>query len=90
MLVRLPPEPVSAPGVHRQLSAIEGGWVIELDIQAFLDTLDHALLREMLRQRVNNGVITRLSGKWLKAGVLEEGQIKGGNTARWRDLPPLG
>lgn len=67
--------------LHRQLSARDGGWVIELDIQAFFDTLDHALLREMLRQRVNDGVITRLIGKWLKAGVLEEGQInrlKGG------------
>jgi RNA-directed DNA polymerase len=61
--------------LHRQLSAMDGGWVIELDIQAFFDTLDHALLREMLRQRVTDGVITRLMGKWLKAGVLEEGQI---------------
>jgi RNA-directed DNA polymerase len=61
--------------LHRQLSAMDGGWVIELDIQAFFDTLDHALLREMLRQRVNDGVITRLMGKSLKAGVLEEGQI---------------
>src|SRR5207249_11037960 len=37
--------------------------------------LNRFLLREMLRQRVNDGVVTRLMGKWLKAGVLEEGQI---------------
>jgi len=61
--------------VHRQLTAFGGGWVIELDIRAFFDTLDHALLREMLRQRVNDGVLTRLIGKWLKAGVLEEGRV---------------
>jgi len=29
----------------------------------------------MLRQRVNDGVITRLIGKWLNAGVQERGQL---------------
>ena len=29
----------------------------------------------MLRQRVNDGVITRLIGKWLNAGVQEKGQL---------------
>lgn len=60
--------------LRQQLGAAGGGWVIELDIQAFFDTLDHAHLRDMLARRVNDGVITRLIGKWLKAGVMEEGQ----------------
>ena len=37
------------------------------------DTLDHVHLRELLKRRVRDGVLLRLIGKWLKAGVLEEG-----------------
>ena len=66
--------------IHRQLNQLGGGWVIELDIRAFFDTLDHALLREMLRQRVNDGVILRLIGKWLKAGIMEQGQVSRAET----------
>jgi RNA-directed DNA polymerase len=55
----------------RQLMAMGGGWVVEVDIQKFFDTLDHARLREFLQRRVRDGVLLRLIGKWLKAGVLE-------------------
>jgi group II intron reverse transcriptase/maturase len=48
-----------------------GGWVLEVDIKKFFDTLDHEHLRQILGQRVRDGVILRLIGKWLKAGVLE-------------------
>jgi RNA-directed DNA polymerase len=48
-----------------------GGWVLEVDIQKFFDTLDHGHLREILSQRVGDGVILRLIGKWLNAGVME-------------------
>jgi RNA-directed DNA polymerase len=50
----------------------EIGWIIDADVSAFFDNLDHDLLRELLNQRVNDGSIVRLIGKWLKAGVLEE------------------
>jgi len=52
-----------------------GGWVLELDIERFFDTLDHRRLREILRQRVRDGVLLRLIGKWLRAGVLEDGRL---------------
>jgi group II intron reverse transcriptase/maturase len=48
-----------------------GGWVLEVDIKKFFDTLDHAHLREILSRRVRDGVLLRLIGKWLNAGVLE-------------------
>lgn len=51
------------------------GWVIDLDIRKFFDTISHQHLRSFLRQRVQDGVITRLIGKWLKAGILEGGMI---------------
>jgi group II intron reverse transcriptase/maturase len=52
-----------------------GCWVVEVDIRKFFDTLDHAHLRELLRRRVRDGVLLRLIGKWLHAGVLEDGNI---------------
>jgi group II intron reverse transcriptase/maturase len=52
-----------------------GGWILEVDIRKFFDTLDHAVLRELVRRRVRDGVLLRLIGKWLNAGVFEGGQI---------------
>jgi len=52
-----------------------GGWILEVDIRKFFDTLDHAHLREFLQFRVRDGVLKRLIGKWLKAGVLESGSV---------------
>ena len=39
------------------------------------DTIDHAHLRDFLKRRVRDGVLIRLIGKWLNAGVLEDGCI---------------
>lgn len=50
---------------------IQGGWVIDLDIRRFFDQVDHGLLQGVLRRRVRDGVLLRLIGKWLNAGVLE-------------------
>jgi group II intron reverse transcriptase/maturase len=55
------------------LMRVGGGWVLELDIEDFFGSLDHQRLREILRRRVRDGVLLRLIGKWLRAGVLEEG-----------------
>jgi RNA-directed DNA polymerase len=54
---------------------IGGGWLLDVDIRKFFDTLDHAHLRSLLAQRVQDGVLLRLLGKWLNAGVLEAGEI---------------
>jgi group II intron reverse transcriptase/maturase len=59
----------------QQTMNVRGGWILEVDIRKFFDTLDHAHLRELLRRRVLDGVLTRLIGKWLKAGVMEAGSI---------------
>ena len=48
-----------------------GGWVLEVDIKGFFDTLVHEHLRTILHQRIRDGVILRLIGKWLNAGVME-------------------
>jgi RNA-directed DNA polymerase len=55
------------------LMKMGGGWVLEVDIQSFFDTVDHGHLRSFLDQRVRDGVLRRMVDKWLKAGVLENG-----------------
>jgi RNA-directed DNA polymerase len=52
-----------------------GGWVLEVDIRKFFDTLDHGQLRGFVQRRVRDGVLLRLIGKWLNAGVMEAGQV---------------
>ena len=52
-----------------------GVWVVEVDIKKFFDTLVHRHLGELLRKRVRDGVLLRLIGKWLQAGVMEDGSI---------------
>src|ERR1700730_641887 len=59
----------------KQTMDSHGGWILEVDIRKFFDTLDHAHLRAFLQQRVRDGVLTRLIGKWLQAGVMEDGTV---------------
>jgi RNA-directed DNA polymerase len=59
----------------QQTMDMGGGWIVEVDIRKFFDTLDHAHLRELLKRRVRDGVLLSLIGKWLNAGVLEDGSL---------------
>lgn len=70
-------------GAHGALDAIWAGvmkegqrWVIDADIRKYFDSIDHGKLREFLDLRIKDGVIRRMIDKWLKAGVLEEGQLR--------------
>jgi RNA-directed DNA polymerase len=51
------------------------GWILDVDLRRYFDTIDHTHLREILRLRVRDGVVLRLIDKWLKAGVMEHGQL---------------
>jgi len=72
---------------HQALQALwEGlmnrriGWVLDVDVQSFFDTLDHQICRDLLSKRVSDGVIIRLVGKWLNAGVLDGGVVRRSET----------
>jgi group II intron reverse transcriptase/maturase len=69
--------------VHQALEALWKGvmdmggcWVLEVDIKSYFDTVEHKHLREFVRKRVHDGVLLRVIGKWLKAGVFEDGAIR--------------
>jgi RNA-directed DNA polymerase len=49
-------------------------WILDADIKGYFDSIRHDLLREFLRKKMNDGTIIRFIGKWLNAGVLEEGK----------------
>lgn len=61
--------------VQARLTEMGGGWVLDVDLRKFFDTLDHKRLQEIVRQRISDGVVLRLIGKWLNVGVLEDGCI---------------
>jgi hypothetical protein len=48
-------------------------WVLDADIRDFFGQLDRAWLREFLRHRIADKRVLRLIGKWLAAGVIEDG-----------------
>ena len=50
------------------------GWIVDAAVSGYVDRIDRMRLREVLRQRVHEGSRLRLIGKWLRAGVMEEGR----------------
>ena len=51
-------------------------YIIDADLKDCFGSINHQQLREFLDLRINDGVVRRVLHKWLKAGVLEEGNIK--------------
>ena len=58
----------------QEIMNMRGAYIVDLDISKYFDTIDHTLLREELQKRVRDGVIVRMIGKWLNAGVMENGK----------------
>ncbi len=52
-----------------------GGWILDVDIKSFFDSISHSQLRGFLNQRVRDGVLRRSIDKWLAAGVTEAGAV---------------
>ncbi len=50
-------------------------WIISADITGLFDNINHKMLKDLIRLKVNDGGIIRLIGKWLNAGVMEDERI---------------
>ena len=61
--------------VWRETMNMGGCWILDVDVRKFFDTIDHGHLRAFLKRRIRDGVLLRLIGKWLNAGVLEDGCV---------------
>ena len=67
-------------GQHDALDALAVGierkkvnWVLDADIRDFFTSVDRGWLERFLRHRIADERVLRLIGKWLAAGVMEEG-----------------
>lgn len=49
-------------------------WILDLDIRSFFDKLRHDWLVQFVEHRIGDKRVVRLIRKWLKAGVVEDGQ----------------
>lgn len=61
--------------LREQCRELTINWIVDADVSGFFDELRHDLLREFLQRRVNDGGLLWLIGKWLNAGVMEEGRL---------------
>jgi len=66
---------------HDALDALYAGitrkkvdWVLDLDIRSFFDKISHEWLIKFVEHRIQDKRVVRLIQKWLKAGVMEQGQ----------------
>lgn len=59
----------------QQISSMGGCWLIDADISKFFDSVGRSQTQTFLQQRVTDGVVGRLVGKWLRAGVMEDGEV---------------
>jgi RNA-directed DNA polymerase len=61
--------------VGRAICTRPTGWILEIDIRAYFDSIVRGKLVEMLEERVSDGSVLRLIQKWIKVGVIEEGRL---------------
>jgi group II intron reverse transcriptase/maturase len=65
---------------HRALDALRLGlmkrvsWVLDADIRGFFDSINHDWLIRFVEHRIADRRVVRLIQKWLRAGVLEDGE----------------
>jgi RNA-directed DNA polymerase len=70
-------------GQHDALDALVVGidsrkvnWILDADIRSFFDMVDQKWMIRFVELRIGDPRIIRLIQKWMKAGVLEDGEFK--------------
>ncbi len=59
--------------VHRLSNRLK--WVVDVDLKSDFDTIPHVKLMECATKRLRDPKILSLIHKWLKAGILESGEV---------------
>jgi RNA-directed DNA polymerase len=69
-------------GAHHALATLveviaggKMGWVLEADLKNFFGSLDHDWVLRFVEHRVGDPRVISLIRRWLKAGVLEDGEV---------------
>jgi len=63
------------------------GWILELDITSYFDTIVREQLIEMIEKRISDDSVLRLIRKWIQAGVIEEGRLLMSETGTGQGQP---
>src|SRR6266849_3790005 len=63
------------------------GWVLEIDIRSYFDSIVRSAFVEMIEKRVNDGSVLRLIQKWIKVGVIEDGKLLVSETGTGQGQP---
>ena len=64
-------------------------FVLDADIRTYFDTIDHRWMEKFIEHRIADKRIIRLIKKWLKAGVIEDGQWRASEEGSPREHPSL-
>lgn len=51
------------------------GWILEIDITAYFDSIVREQLMELVEKRISDGSVLQLIRKWIKVGVIEQGRL---------------
>lgn len=73
--------------VRRVICTRPTGWILELDITSYFDSIVREQLMEMIQKRVSDGSVLRLIWKWIKVGVIEEGRLLTSETGTGQGQP---
>lgn len=49
--------------------------VVDVDIRKYFDSIDHIKLMKLVEQRIGDTQVLRVIRAWLKAGIMEDGQV---------------
>ena len=68
-------------GAHDALDALAVGierrkinWILDADVSKYFDRIERGCLMALLERRIGDRRLLRLIGKWLRAGVMEDGR----------------
>ncbi len=73
--------------VGRVICTRPTGWVLEIDIRSYFDSIVRSALVEMIEKRVTDGSVLRLIQKWIKVGVIEDGKLLVSETGTGQGQP---